>query len=111
MSIPKSTAPSEPIKIQLARDEEAWSELRQLLDDRVKQLLALGNEQSVKAFMFIVDLLSNENIDPDEQAVAAEHIQQTAFTYSRRSIREKERFLNELNPGRVVRRRKVVAHA
>lgn len=111
MSIPKSTAPAEPIKIQLAKDERGWNELQQVLDSQISLLLGCTNEQGVKAFLFIVGVLSNEDIDPDQQALAAEHILQTAFAHSARSAREMNRYLNEINPGRVMRRRKVVAHA
>lgn len=113
MASTKHTAVAEtkPIKIQLAKDEEGWNELKQILDIEISNLLSPGGEQGVKAFMFIVDVLSNDDIDAGQQAMAAEYIQQSAFAYSRRCFTEMERYLNELNPGRVIRRRKVVVHA
>lgn len=108
-----TTAPSEnkPIKIQLAKDEEGWHELKQVLDGHLTKLLACSNEESVKAFLFISDLLSNESFDADDRALAAEHVQHTAFAFSQRCSTEMERYLNELNPGRVIKRRKVAINA
>lgn len=104
-------ADTKPIKIQLAKDEEGWNELKQVLDDQLTHLLSTGNQQGVRALMFIVDLLTNDDIDADQRADAATHVQQTAFAYSRRCYTEMERYLTEINPGRCIRRRKVVIHA
>lgn len=105
-----AAAENKPIKIQLAKNGETWAELQQVLESHVSEICATG-DKAARSLLFLVDVLTNENFDSDQQAVAAEYVQHSAFRFSRRSVSALESLLNELNPGRVIKRRKVAINA
>lgn len=116
MSTNQSTAfaesnQSHPIKIQIARDEEAWEELNHLLDTCVSEICGDFDEPTIRSFMLVIDLVSNPNFDQGQRALAAERVQQAAFAHTRKAAKALVAHLNEINPGRIIRRRRVVAHA
>lgn len=102
-----AVADSKPITIEIASTEERCNELQKLLSDAVGAICSSG-EKSVRSFMLIVDLISNEKFDGDQRDMVAEHVQDVAFAYSREASKAREQFLNTLNPGRLLRPRKGV---
>lgn len=90
--------------IRLASNEETWREMDETINAAVSQVLGQYDEATVRDFMFLVDILTNENIDRIDRDGATWQVQKQAFMHSPRFERCMEEYLNEINPGRVIKR-------
>lgn len=100
---------SKPTTLRLASDEQTWREMDQTITDCVSQVCGHYDEATVRDFMFLVDILTNTEIDRVDRDCASLTVQKLAFAHSPRFERAMEEYLNEINPGRVQRRRKGAA--
>lgn len=98
------SANSNVTPIRLASDEKTWREMDQVVNDCVSTILGQYDEATVRDFMFLIDILTNENIDRIDRDGATWQVQKQAFTHSPRFEKALEGYLNEINPGRVVKR-------
>jgi len=77
----------------------------QTIKDCVSEILGQYNDETVRSLMFLVDILTNENIDRVDRDGATWTVQKLAFAHSPRFETALEDYLNEINPGRVQKRR------
>lgn len=90
--------------IRLASDVATWREMHQTIDDCITRILGQFDEGTTRDFMFIVDCLTNPDIDRVDRECATFSVQKLAFAHSPRFESELEKYLNEINPGRIQRR-------
>lgn len=100
---------SKPTVLRLASDARTWREMDQVISDCVKEVCGQYDEATVRDFMFLVDILTNPDIDRVDRDCATLTVQKIAFAHSPRFERAMEEYLNEINPGRIQRRRKGAA--
>lgn len=104
------SANSNVTPIRLASDEATWSEFDQTIDECITRILGSFNERTTRDFMFLVDCLTNPDIDRADRECATFHTLRQAFMHAPRFERHLEEYLNEINPGRIQKRsRKAVS--
>jgi len=103
------SANSKPATLRLASSQQTWREMDQTIKDCVSEILGQYEEETVRSFMFLVDILTNPDIDRVDRECAVFTVQKLAFAHSPQFETTMEAYLNEINPGRVQRRRKGAA--
>lgn len=91
-------------RLRLASDETTWREIDQTIHDCIERILGNFDEKTTRDFMFLIDILTNNDIDRVDRWGAALTVQKLAFSHSPRFEQSMEDYLNEINPGRVLRR-------
>jgi succinate dehydrogenase flavin-adding protein (antitoxin of CptAB toxin-antitoxin module) len=92
---------SKSTKLRLATNQQGWREMDQVIEDCVAQICSSFNAETVRSFMFLIDIVSNADIDYLDRDSAALTIQKAAFAYHPQFETSIENYLNEINPGRV----------
>jgi hypothetical protein len=77
------------------------------IKDCVSRICGAFSADTVRDFMFLVDILTNEDIDRLDRECAAFTVQKLAFSHHPRFETEIDQYLNEINPGRVKPKRRV----
>lgn len=97
---------SKPTALRLASNEQAWREMDETISDCVTQICGQFSADTVRDFMFLIDIVSNPDIDRLDRESAVITIPKAAFTYHPQFETSIENYLNEINPGRVQKRRR-----
>lgn len=95
---------SNVLPIRLASDEQTWREMDNTINAAVSQILGQYDEDTVRDFMFLIDILTNARIDRVDRDGATWQVLKQAFMHSPRFERSLEQYLNEINPGRAIKR-------
>lgn len=87
--------------LRLASDPLTWREMDATIDRAVEAICGTYDDAQVcESFLFLIDLLTNQNYDAADRECAAFRCQRSAFRYTPDFERAQEAYLNGINPGR-----------